>query len=233
MLLPDAEGCRGPPWSWAAIDGKIEMPSWDMNPEINHTCIFAHVTEAGTTPVNDEFGQVRDGSLRICGTLSVMKLVSRRELPPNWDNDGLGDVQNMAVTHLDSQDLKVEYNEMLVTNPWKYDVFDQRTWSGAYDSAAQVFFMPIRSMDDDPVGITLCGKILIPTFERKGEFKRIGQFEVSLYNCATFGLLETSTKILNSSYYECVDSKANIIHFITAALQRTEGGFLDFTPKYK
>jgi hypothetical protein len=86
---PEADGTRGPSWSWAAVNGQVTMPYWDANPVIDIWILLADVVSAHTVPVtDDEFGHVKEGILRIHGSLGVLKLCG-----PVTEQSSAGDVK--------------------------------------------------------------------------------------------------------------------------------------------
>lgn len=63
---------RAPSWSWAAVDGRVNMAQWLANPD---DILLSSLIAAETTPLGeDETGQVLTGSVTLKGPLVTVKL---------------------------------------------------------------------------------------------------------------------------------------------------------------
>lgn len=63
---------RAPSWSWAAVDGRVNMAQWITRPD---DILLSFLIAAETTPLSgDETGQVLTGSVTLKGPLMTVKL---------------------------------------------------------------------------------------------------------------------------------------------------------------
>jgi hypothetical protein len=70
------------------------------------------------------------------------------------------------------------------TEVWRYGRFGIPKGSMAKVHALDVFYLPVRIMDADPderdwEAPMISGLLLLPTRKKNGEFRRVGQFEMS------------------------------------------------------
>jgi hypothetical protein len=97
---------------------------------------------------------------------------------------------------------------------------DGSAMSGLDDSAEvirDVFYLPLHIMDEYSEvhsHRTLKGLLLMPTQKEKGEFRRVGQFEVlydEVYNKTSTEAMKRSTVTLDPEYYESADGQSQYI----------------------
>lgn len=90
---------------------------------------------------------------------------------------------------------------------WKYSCYGSSSDSGAKVDSMDLFYMPFRIMRYDPDGYDydtpmLTGLLLGPTGKRKGEYQRLGQFEMAEYWVEkSVRSLVVATEILDEQVY--------------------------------
>jgi hypothetical protein len=241
MPAPTVEGCRGPSWSWASVDGSVDIPSWDMNPRVDFTTLLAHITRVETTAVHGgEFGHVRGGNVKVYGSLGVIKLCG------DWDPPGWGGTEGDIAVSIswDTSELVKRYRVCAQsrlgrgtypTTAVRKHVSYGISWENREEhlnehgiieqDRADIFLLPLKVMARD-IGdhgyvpqITLTGLLLWPTGTR-GQFRRVGQLEAveQLEEGGSvlkmFKELKTATLGLKEKYYEEADDQGHFIFSI-------------------
>lgn len=166
-----------------------------------------------------EYGQAQSGTLTLTGRLGVLRIVK------NVSNDK---------DHQDA-DRNPESKKLWIAASWdtqelaeQFGTSGQRTYvkhhptywtrKGARLSMhpLDVFFVPVRVMDADPdehdyEQPMLTGLLLLPTGDKKGTFRRVGQFELSGHWMRpyeeAFETLSKSTARLDSELYLSKDKR--------------------------
>ncbi|KAL2064515.1 hypothetical protein VTL71DRAFT_3652 [Oculimacula yallundae] len=202
---------RGPSWSWASVDGAIDIPSWhgfirsNMPGEITW---LSKVDSAQTCFAGpDEFGQVRSGILHITGRLGVFRIEKAAS------NDPAPQDEKLLTTNME---LDISWDTVEVED--RFGKSSKGTCVGCYsqygfghgpsieDGLLDVFYLPVRIMTADPNSCyaerpMLTGLLLLPTGD-KGQFRRVGQSERVVFQGEDDweGLTET-TNILDARFF--------------------------------
>lgn len=121
---------RAPSWSWAAVDGPVNMAQWITNPD---DILLSSLIAAETAPLGgDEMGQVLTGTVTLQGPLVTVKL--SRTVHPLFEHA-------LEIERLE----KSEFEETLTEPPegtgWKRTVyFDTKD-----DIRSQAFCLPVKA----------------------------------------------------------------------------------------
>ena len=148
---------RAPSWTWASTDGEVVYPEQGQGSK--ETCL--EVIEANMKyKGGDVFGQVEMGKLKVRGFMARGLL---RRTHDYWGNTS-------CVIQFARAQLEIE-------SAW----FDDRLpklseVSGGLTEMVEVYLVPVVDIVDRVEGLILCSNI------KKGEFRRIGAFEVSRYD---------------------------------------------------
>jgi hypothetical protein len=143
---------RAPSWSWASTDGEINFPKPNLSLPVTAANLeeLATLVEANTTPLEDPFGKVIDGLVRVRG------LLFKATFKPNRD-------QASPDFFLNGKLLEKAYLQPDV---------------GIHKGIIQgrnLHCMPFIVNDQDYIQ----GLILEPTGNAKGQFQRVGSFSTS------------------------------------------------------
>jgi hypothetical protein len=105
---------RAPSWSWASIDGRINWPFWRASSTCSKCILYWTLLDAQTTPVGlDPYGAVRDGFLKVRGTLEEVKVT---QLSRGWSQNSWRLTYNeeeIGYVNLDieSKDIQLHWRE--------------------------------------------------------------------------------------------------------------------------
>ncbi|KAL2136225.1 hypothetical protein VTI74DRAFT_4855 [Chaetomium olivicolor] len=218
---PEKNHTRGPSWTWASVDGAIDIPEWrgyfynriagDITWMAKVDDVSVQLAETG------KYGQAQSGILTLTGRLGVFRIVKNG--PENSANDGDNQDTNRSpesktlwiIASWDTQELAEKFG---TSGPRTYVQHHSTygTGKGARRSMhpLDIFFVPVRVMDADPDGHDfeqpmLTGLLLLPTGNKKGMFRRIGQFELSGHwihpHEEAFESLSKSTVLLDNRLY--------------------------------
>jgi Heterokaryon incompatibility protein (HET) len=144
---------RAPSWSWAAINGEIHL-----NPDRSYVeKQIAFIKEARTSPINDPFGAVDGGSIHIKGPLctAVLKCPFNTSSTPSE--------VRLESTDRDIASLKLMFD---YSDPELYES------SGTYN----IYLLGIESNDPEYAYSYICGLILQPSGDQRGQYVRLGCF---------------------------------------------------------
>ena len=151
-----------PSWSWASVDER-EFLSYDPRIEENRYKYYAHVIDAHVVPAgNDPFGELVGGQLRM--SCSVM----------------LAGKQGRSKRGGGSDDTEVEI-ESADSEKEGFSIIPD---SNGYDGE-DICVLPVVNIlreKDEWQGIR--GLLLIPTGNKKGEYIRVGCFDLSLWGAS-------------------------------------------------
>ncbi|KAF2248961.1 HET-domain-containing protein [Trematosphaeria pertusa] len=205
----------GPSWSWASVDGHVGMPYWDANPTMHHTIILAHVLHVSSDPVDgDCYGFVHGGRLRILASLGVFQIsrpyTTNEEMEEGEDAISIfWDSNEEARRYGETKDRRLEMSHRHKTPNTVVQKLDAYGSSGQH-GARDLFFMAIHMMGfslELSHDIDLGGLLLLPTGEKRGEFRRIGSFDAyedrfgGTPIIQMFKRLKTSTTLLDDAYF--------------------------------
>jgi hypothetical protein len=154
-----------PSWSWASVDGAIELP---MTNRYRNTAVRASILGATTTPFHDPFGAVSSGSLRIRGPVWEVKIVIQKPPKPISPDDFNLEPDSSA---------DVEINSFLMAGCQV--CWDDRSSSAIAHYLANPLYVLAITEDINPNSIPIVrhiimGILLMPTYARKGQYLRVG-----------------------------------------------------------
>lgn len=159
--LQDLTCFAAPSWSWSTVDRAIDLPMTNL---YRSTAIRTSIVEAATTPIDDPFGAVSGGHIRICGPLwevnvreTAPKLASPEDYNLEPDSSG-----------------EIEINSFLMTICWN----DRSSAARARYLANPLYVLAITESvnpNNTPiVSHVIMGILLMPTYARKGRYLRVG-----------------------------------------------------------
>ncbi len=166
-----------------------------------------------------EYGQAQSGTLTLTGRLGVLRIV---KTPTNAgghkDADGNPESKKLwIVPSWDTQELAEQFGTSgQRTYVKRYPTYWTRKGTKLSMHPLDVFFVPVRVMDSDPDESDyeqpmLTGLLLLPTGDKKGTFRRVGQFELSGHWMRpyeeAFETLSKSTARLDSELYLSKDKR--------------------------
>jgi hypothetical protein len=105
---------RAPSWSWASVDGRINWPLWRGFSASSKCIMYCTVLDAQTTPVGlDPYGAVKDGFLKVHGTLEDVKLrqVTREGSQHSWRLTYQEEEIGYANLDIESEDIRLHWRE--------------------------------------------------------------------------------------------------------------------------
>jgi Heterokaryon incompatibility protein (HET) len=147
---------RAPSWTWASTEGEIVYPENAQNSK--ETCL--EVISADMTYKADRFGQVENGKLKVRGFMARGLL---RRTHDYWGHTS-------CVIQCPQAQLEIESAWFDDRLPKLSDV------QGNMTEMVEVYLLPVIDIVDRVEGLILCSNI------KRGEFRRIGAFEVSRYD---------------------------------------------------
>lgn len=138
------------------------------------------------------FGQVKAGSMNLTGRLGVFRIDKENSSNPISRNGDIIPTKRWVHASWDTKEVqdifaKPGHNTDLPGYEvylWRYSSYRTGKRSNEDLDPLDVFYMPVRIMEADPNGYDyerpmLTGLLLLPTGKRKGEYRRVGQFELS------------------------------------------------------
>ncbi|ETN38685.1 uncharacterized protein HMPREF1541_06722 [Cyphellophora europaea CBS 101466] len=162
---------RAPSWSWASIEGDIAHP--ETAQAAKETCL--EVIDSEVKHKADPFGQVEAGA-----KLKVRGFMARGLLPRTKDYWGQVscEIQCKQSSSSSSSPLSLELENAYFDEDLP-KLSDPAAGVGMIEHL-QVYLLPVIDVMDRVEGLILCSNI------KKGEFRRIGAFEVSRYDQANW-----------------------------------------------
>lgn len=147
---------RAPTWSWASIDGEVKYP--EPAQALRETCI--EIIDIKMRYKHDNFGLVEAGAIQVRGFMARGLL---RRTHDYWG-------QTPCVIQCSRAQIELENAS-----------FDDRLpklseASGMLTEQLEVYLLPVIDVVDRVEGLLLCATM------KKGEFRRIGSFDVSRYD---------------------------------------------------
>jgi hypothetical protein len=155
---------RAPTWSWASIEGDIiypENPAQGPVSAAKETCLEIITTELAHK-ANDVFGQCESARLKVRGFMARGLLPRTRDY---WGHAPCEIQCKQATLELES----AWFDEDLPK------LSDPSAGVGMIEHL-QIYLLPVVDVMDRVEGLLLCSNI------KRGEFRRIGQFEISRYD---------------------------------------------------
>ena len=149
---------RAPSWAWASIEGEVTCP--DTTQASKESCL--EVMDVELKPKGDDpFGQIESGRLKVRGFMARGLL---RRTHDYWG-------QGPCVIDCINAQLEIEAAN-----------FDERlpklsaVGGRGLAESVQIYLLPVIDTVDRVEGLILCSNL------KKGEFRRLGCFEVSRYD---------------------------------------------------
>jgi hypothetical protein len=153
---------RAPSWTWASIEGEVSWSESSASQGGKETCLELMNIDAKYKVEGNTFGQVESAKLKVRGFMARGLL---RRTHDYWGHTN-------CVIQCPKAQLEIE-------NSW----FDDRlpklsevSTPGGMTEQVEVYLVPVIDVVDRVEGLILCSNI------KKGEFRRIGAFEVSRYD---------------------------------------------------
>jgi hypothetical protein len=153
---------RAPSWTWASIEGEVSWSDSSASQGGKETCLELMNIDAKYKVEGNTFGQVESAKLKVRGFMARGLL---RRTHDYWGHTS-------CVIQCPKAQLEIE-------NSW----FDDRlpklseiSTPGGMTEQVEVYLVPVIDVVDRVEGLILCSNI------KKGEFRRIGAFEVSRYD---------------------------------------------------
>ncbi|KAF4438788.1 HET-domain-containing protein [Fusarium austroafricanum] len=170
---PEKSHTRGPSWTWASVDGAIEIQEWRGYFYDRIPGDITWMAKVGNASVRlgeiGRYGHVRSGHLTLTGRLGVFRIINNEpEISVNT-NENPGIKRPWVRAFWDTQELTEKFG---TPDPRTY-VKHHSTYGaekgikGSMDPR-DIFFAPVRVMDSDPDGSDyeqpmLTGLLLLPT----------------------------------------------------------------------
>jgi hypothetical protein len=162
---PSRPSCfTAPSWSWASVDGAIDLP---VTNRYRGTAIRASVVEAEIKAVDDPFGAVSGGYIRIRGPLWEVnvKLIGPKVISPedyNLEPDSAADIEINSFLMADCQ-----------------VCWDDRSLSATSHYLTNPLYVLAITEDVEPdrrpvVPHIITGILLMPTYAQNGQYIRVG-----------------------------------------------------------
>jgi hypothetical protein len=132
---------------------------------------------------NDVFGQVRSGNLTLTGRLGVFR-INKGGFQKPGDMGNIIGTERLVRTSWDTLDAEKQYGESGKTRLWRYSRYGNAKGPRMKQHQLDVFSLPVRIMDADATEVDyemplLTGLLLLPTGKKQGQFRRVGQFEIT------------------------------------------------------
>jgi len=205
----EKDGTRGPTWSWASVDGPVAhgLYSYEVMEPAGITWLST-VDDAQVQPSkNDEFGQIKSGNLTITGRLGVLKINKDDGFQPGSHSVKLTDTAYFSCTFWwDTTEYKQAFGEASLTQVRKYTTYGTTQKSQGQVDRLDIFYLPVRSTHrkgQEDTWTTLSGLLLLPTGEKKGQFRRVGMLElIGYYAQGPIPECTRTTDILDSRFFK-------------------------------
>ncbi|OAP55065.1 hypothetical protein AYL99_10765 [Fonsecaea erecta] len=154
---------RAPTWTWASIDGEVRYP--EPASSARETCIEIIELDMKYNPPGDNFGFVTGGRMKVRGFMARGLLKRTRDY---WGATPCVIQCTKAQVELE----KAAFDDRL---PKLSDA-----GSGMLCEMLEIYLLPVIDVVDRVEGLLLCATM------KKGEFRRIGAFDVSRYDQANW-----------------------------------------------
>jgi hypothetical protein len=180
---------HAPSWSWASVDGDVKMACAIRYSDRRDYQKDVKILSISISPakINDEFGQISGGHIRIRGQLSYIRLVAQAERHPQVQgtNSRQSEVRFGNVKQ-SSHAFKI--NQSFVPGVrWVFD--DESATRASHDLVFHGLLITSWMHEKEHADIKvehifkphLEGLLLEPTGVVKGQFRRVGFFEITGY----------------------------------------------------
>ena len=153
---------------------------------------LSQVDSVHVQPTNhDEFGQIKSGALTITGRLGVFRISKDKSNKPGSHTGNLVGSKKSVRAYFDNTTYESTFGVSSMAIPqdtdlWRYNTFGTTQRARAKLNPLDLFFLPVRVMDCDPdvsdyEQPMLTGLLLLPTGKKRGEFTRVGMYEISVF----------------------------------------------------
>ncbi len=150
---------RAPTWAWASIDGEVKYP--EPSTSARETCIEVISLDMKYGPSSDNFGIVESGKMKVRGFMARGLL---RRTHDYWGS-------TPCVVHCTKAQVELANASFDDRLPKLSDAS-----SGMLCEMLEIYLLPVIDVVDRVEGLILCANM------KKGEFRRIGCFDVSRYD---------------------------------------------------
>ena len=147
---------RAPTWAWASIDGEVKYP--EPTQSMRETCVEIIDIDMSYNP--DNFGLVESGRMKVRGFMARGLL---RRTHDYWGHTPCVIQCTKAQVELESASFDDRLPKLSEA-------------SGMLTEMLEVYLLPVIDVVDRVEGLLLCATM------KKGEFRRIGAFDVSRYD---------------------------------------------------
>ncbi|KIW26404.1 uncharacterized protein PV07_09501 [Cladophialophora immunda] len=154
---------RAPTWTWASIDGEVKYP--EPASSARETCIEIIELDMQYNPSGDNFGFVTSGKMQVRGFMARGLLRRTRDY---WGSTPCVIQCTKAQVELE----KAAFDDRLPKL--------SEAGSGMLCEMLEIYLLPVIDVVDRVEGLLLCATM------KKGEFRRIGAFDVSRYDQANW-----------------------------------------------
>jgi hypothetical protein len=119
------------------------------------------------------------------GRLGVLRINKDRLEDAGSGNGNIIHEKHWINIYWDTQELEATFGKTYSgSSVWRYSTYGTNRNVSEGLNPLDVFYLPVRIMDSDPDGSDyespmLTGLLLLPTGKHKGEYRRVGQFELS------------------------------------------------------
>ncbi|EXJ96118.1 hypothetical protein A1O1_01244 [Capronia coronata CBS 617.96] len=159
---------RAPTWTWASIDGEVTYP--EPAQSARETCIEVIDLDMKYKPNN--FGMVEGGKMKVRGFMARGLLCRTQDY---WG-------QTPCVVQCTKAQVELESASFDDRLPKLSDA------SGMLTEMLEIYLLPVIDVVDRVEGLLLCATM------KKGEFRRIGAFDVSRYDQVNWDRLRSVMK---------------------------------------
>ena len=161
-MTPAFSGYIAPTWSWASVSGPVRLVTRLSGREIQG---HANIIDARTSPIDDAFGPVKDGSITLQCTLCRLSISSGpRESVENESNWTISTINGVSVTH----ESVVSLDHALPAQ------------SASSTTLLSFYCTPILSTRDEVIQHgNVAGLLLSMTGKRRGQYYRSGLFRIN------------------------------------------------------
>ena len=165
---------RAPSWSWASVEGPVRA----SNGPVQETCRYVMtIIEAKTTALQDPFGAVTAGHLKVSGKLCCISLREKEPIKPVLkpsapkDSDGTDSDDDESDEGSWCPWDRVDIQGAVFEGPdlWA-SADDHNAWLQFQKDRTPLYIMPVYEEQD--WGLTAF--VLRPTGQKDGQFSRVG-----------------------------------------------------------
>jgi len=161
---------NAPSWSWASVEGAVSVHS-------HHGIFYDNLVEivdasTVTSPPTSKYATVTDGYVRLKGPLLQARIIK--------EDKGISYRHHMGLIQVLPNSLAKEFDGILNIKLKAFIFWDDSSFGHIWQ-VVNAFLMPFQVSISEDLGATwlsLCGIILSPNTSHKGQYQRIGFFEI-------------------------------------------------------